>query len=78
MKKSEKYVSWELILAGRGFLTLHEFLNPSVRHAIFEEAVEDPAPEITEVAPRRFVPGVRRSARPLCHALWCRRLGTWH
>ena len=48
MKKTEKYVSWELILAGRGFLTLHEFLNPSVRHASFDEPGVDPAPEITE------------------------------
>ena len=48
MKKTEKYVSWELILAGRGFLTLHEFLDPSVRHASFDDHGADPAPEITE------------------------------
>jgi glucokinase len=48
MKKAHKYVSWELLLAGRGFLTLHEFLNPSVRHASFEQPGIDPAPEITE------------------------------
>ncbi len=47
MKKTNKYVSFELILSGRGFLTIHEFLNPGVRHASFDDPHADPAAEIT-------------------------------
>jgi glucokinase len=43
-------VSWELILSGRGFRTLHEFLSPEVKHPIFEDADADPAPFITKSA----------------------------
>jgi glucokinase len=48
LKKTHKYVSFELILAGRGFYTLHDFLGPSVRHATFDQPGTDPAPEITQ------------------------------
>jgi len=41
-------VSWELILSGRGFRTLHEFLSPSVRHPVFDDPDADPAPFITK------------------------------
>ncbi len=41
-------VSWELILSGRGFRTLHEFLAPSVKHPIFDDPDADPAPFITK------------------------------
>src|SRR6202008_1566012 len=41
-------VSWELILSGRGFRTLHEFLAPEVKHPSFEDPDADPAPEITQ------------------------------
>ena len=40
-------VSWELILSGRGFRTIHEFLNPNVLHPSFDDPDADPAPEIT-------------------------------
>jgi glucokinase len=40
----------ELILSGRGFRTIHEFLDASVRHPSFDAAEEDPAPEITQLA----------------------------
>jgi glucokinase len=40
-------VSWELILSGRGFRTIHEFLAPSVRHPLFDDPDADPAPFIT-------------------------------
>jgi glucokinase len=43
-------VSWELILSGRGFRTLHEFLSPEVKHPIFDDADADPAPFITKSA----------------------------
>lgn len=39
--------STESILSGRGFRTIHEFLNPAVRHPSFDDAQADPAPEIT-------------------------------
>jgi glucokinase len=47
MKKLHPFVSVELILSGRGFRTIHEFLDPSVRHPSFDIAGEDPAPEIS-------------------------------
>ena len=48
MKRRYPQVSWELILSGRGFRTLHEFLSPSVKHATFDDPDADPAPEITK------------------------------
>jgi glucokinase len=48
MRRRYPQVSWELILSGRGFLTIHEFLSPSVRHASFDDPDADPAPEITK------------------------------
>lgn len=49
LKTMHEYVSWELILSGRGFLALHEFLNKNVRHASFDQPGADPAPEITRL-----------------------------
>jgi glucokinase len=48
MRRRYPQVSWELILSGRGFRTLHEFIAPSVRHPIFEDPDADPAPFITK------------------------------
>jgi glucokinase len=59
-------VSWELILSGRGFRTLHEFLSPTVRHPVFEDPDADPAPVITKS-------GLDKSC-PICVEtldLWC-------
>jgi len=50
MKKQNEYVSVELILSGRGFRTIHTFLNASVRHPSFEAPESDAAPEITRLA----------------------------
>jgi glucokinase len=47
MRRRYPQVSWELILSGRGFRTIHEFLAPKVTHATFEDPDADPAPEIT-------------------------------
>ena len=47
MRRRYPQVSWELILSGRGFRTIHEFLAPKVIHASFEDPDADPAPEIT-------------------------------
>jgi glucokinase len=49
MKKSYEFVSVELILSGRGFRTLHEFLDASVRHPSFDGPDDDAAPEITRL-----------------------------
>jgi glucokinase len=49
MKEHNEYVSVELILSGRGFRTVHEFLDPSVRHPSFEGPEDDSAPEITHL-----------------------------
>jgi glucokinase len=50
MRRRYPQVSWELILSGRGFRTLHEFIAPSVKHPIFEDPDADPAPFITKSA----------------------------
>lgn len=47
MRRRYPQVSWELILSGRGFRTLHEFLAPTVKHPTFEDPDADPAPVIT-------------------------------
>src|SRR3979411_1006011 len=66
MRRRYPQVSWELILSGRGFRTLHEFLSPTVRHATFEDPDADPAPVITRQ-------GLDKSC-PVCVEtleLWC-------
>jgi glucokinase len=50
MRRRYPQVSCELILSGRGFRTLHEFIAPSVHHPIFEDPDADPAPFITKSA----------------------------
>jgi glucokinase len=51
MKKHDEYVSVELILSGRGFRTIHNFLDASVVHPSFGEPDADAAaPEITRLA----------------------------
>jgi glucokinase len=47
LKKRNANVSTELILAGKGFKRLHEFLDPAVRHD-FDDPSVDPAPGITQ------------------------------
>ena len=47
MRRRYPQVSWELILSGRGFRTIHEFLAPNVHHPSFDDPDMDPAPEIT-------------------------------
>lgn len=49
MRRRYPQVSWEHILSGRGFRTLHEFLNPKVTHPSFEDPGMDPAPEISRL-----------------------------
>jgi glucokinase len=50
VKARSEFVSAELILSGRGFKTLHEFLDPTVRHPGFDDTSADPAAEITRRA----------------------------
>jgi glucokinase len=50
LKAKGEFASVELILSGRGFRTLHEFLDPSVRHPDFDDPAVDPAPRITQRA----------------------------
>lgn len=50
VKRSEPFVSVELILSGRGFRLIHTFLDPSVRHPSFDAPEADAAaPEITRL-----------------------------
>jgi glucokinase len=49
LKKQNPFVSVELIVSGRGFRTVHEFLDPSVRHPSFDATGVDAAPEITRL-----------------------------
>jgi glucokinase len=50
MKKQHEFVSVELILSGRGFRTIHNFLDASVQHPSFGDPESDAAPEITHLA----------------------------
>lgn len=50
LKKRAANVSWEVLVSGRGFQTIHEFLNPAMKHPGFESHETDPAPEITNNA----------------------------
>jgi len=50
MKKSHEFVSWELVVSGRGFRVIHAFLDESVRHPSFDGPEADAAPEITRLA----------------------------
>jgi glucokinase len=52
LKTKNEFVFQELILAGRGFQRVHEFLDPSVRHPGFDgqHTDVDPAAEITQLA----------------------------
>jgi glucokinase len=56
VKARSEIVSNELLLSGRGFRTVHEFLDPAVRHAEFDDPAVDPAPEITRRALARECP----------------------
>ena len=56
MRHRYPQVSWELILSGRGFRTLHEFIAPSVKHPVFEDPDADPAPFITKSGLDRSCP----------------------
>ena len=49
LKKRHEFADFELILSGRGFRTLHEFLDSSIKHASFDAPGADPAPEITQM-----------------------------
>jgi glucokinase len=50
LKKKLPRVNTEAIVAGRGFVAIHEFLDASVRHASFDSRESDPAREITQNA----------------------------
>jgi glucokinase len=50
MKEHSEFVSVELILSGRGFRTIHSFLDASVIHPSFDGPEADAAPEITRLA----------------------------
>lgn len=56
MRRRYPQVSWELILSGRGFRTIHEFLAPDVKHQSFEDPGMDPAPEITRLGLSKACP----------------------
>ena len=56
MRRRYPQVSFELILSGRGFRTIHEFLDSTVKHASFEDPDTDPAPEITRQGLARTCP----------------------
>ena len=43
-------LEYEMLLSGRGFREIHDFLDPGVRHPDFDIAGADPAPEITKNA----------------------------
>jgi glucokinase len=50
LKKRLSHVCCEDVLSGRGIRSIHEFLDPTVRHPSFEGSGTDPAREISEQA----------------------------
>jgi len=48
LNKQLPHVACEEIVSGRGFRRIHEFLNPSLRHASFDAPEDDAAREITQ------------------------------
>jgi glucokinase len=50
LKARNEIVSSEIILSGRGFKSLHDFLNPNDVHPEFNDPNVDPAPIITQAA----------------------------
>ena len=50
LKARNEIVSSEIILSGRGFKSLHDFLNPNDVHPEFNDPSVDPAPTITQAA----------------------------
>lgn len=50
LKVKNEFVFQELILSGRGFQHIHEFLDPTVTHPGFNGQQIDPAAEITQLA----------------------------
>jgi glucokinase len=49
VKSRSEFVSAELVLSGRGFKTVHQFLDPSMTHAGFDDPQIDQAPTITRL-----------------------------
>ncbi|MGC2333373.1 MAG: glucokinase [Candidatus Acidiferrales bacterium] len=49
VKSRGEFASAELVLSGRGFKTVHEFLDPSVKHPGFGDPTIDQAPTITRL-----------------------------
>lgn len=49
LRAKMNYVSAEIILSGRGFQNVHEFLSPTVKHPGFDDPTQDPAPLITQM-----------------------------
>lgn len=47
LQQRHQFVEYEMILSGRGFRMLHEFVAPGVTHPSFNIPGADPAPEIT-------------------------------
>ena len=50
IKSHNEFASAEMVLSGRGFRIIHEFLTPTVRHPSFDNPSADPAREITQQA----------------------------
>jgi len=63
--KRHSQVSWEHVIAGPGFQTIHEFLAPAVRHSSFDLPEEDAAAEISQNARAKTCPTCVRT-----HQMW--------
>jgi len=56
LKQRNPIVSCEVLLSGRGFPEVHDFLDPSARHPEFDGPDADPAPVITKNALEKICP----------------------
>jgi glucokinase len=50
LKAKQQWISWELILSGKGFREVHEFLDPKLVHPSFNDPKADAAADITHQA----------------------------
>lgn len=57
--------SWEHVLSGKGFQTIHEFLAPEVEHPSFSDPAQDSAAEISRHAEAKSCPACVHT-----HELW--------
>jgi glucokinase len=65
LRARQEQVSWEMVLSGKAFRAIHEYLAPGVQHAGFDGPPDEAAPEIGEQARAKSCAACVRT-----HQLW--------